>query len=249
MITQEKLVVPFLWTISLRDGLSTGEVRDAIEPMVNLSEQDWTPNPSQEDSGTPRWYQIVNNLKSNKVLEKKGLADFINRRWFITEAGRRLLDFDNSMINVEAPKKKRTAQQFDLFINVSEDNFEGERKSHTNNTVHTDGSWSSDVKRNFNNKCALTDVSECLESAHIVPRSIDELIANDRLNGISLRVDLHRLFENGYISFDEYGHVMVSLDLSDDIELYGISETSKLSRIEPGMEKYLRRHRLGIFKR
>lgn len=250
MITQEKLVIPFLWVISLRDGLSTGEIRDAIEPMISLADIDIESNPSQEEHGIPRWHQIVNNLKSNKVLEKRGLAEYFNRRWFITDEGRAILEFDASK-KAQAPvvKKEKHSHQFDLFINVEESDFKGERRGYESNTVHTDADWSSDVKQNYNNKCALTNVSESLESAHIVPRWSDPSVANDRANGICLRVDIHRLFEKGYISFDKYGYVMVSLELNDDIELYGISEVNRLSRLEPSMEKYLYRHRTGIFKK
>ena len=81
-------MLPFLQIIASGSGMATREVRSKLEETLNLSEEDIQENPS---TNYPRWYQIINNLRSNKTLEKRGLARFENRKWYITDLGLEML--------------------------------------------------------------------------------------------------------------------------------------------------------------
>ena len=59
------------------------------------------------------------------------------------------------------------------------------------------------------NRCVLTgeETARALEAAHLVPARNGE---NDlRLNGITLRADLHRLFDAGLFTFNDNGQVVI----------------------------------------
>lgn len=76
-------------------------------------------------------------------------------------------------------------------------------------------SFRQEVLRHYGYRCCVTGeaVVELLEAAHIQPY-IDER-SNHAQNGLCLRVDLHRLFDNGLLSIDEDGALRVSSRLSD----------------------------------
>ena len=62
----------------------------------------------------------------------------------------------------------------------------------------------------YENSCAVTEISqkEVLEAAHIQGYINEE--SNNVQNGICLRVDIHKLFDNGLISIDKDYKVVVS---------------------------------------
>ena len=65
----------------------------------------------------------------------------------------------------------------------------------------------------YNNSCAVTEVTqkEVLEAAHIQGYVNEE--SNNVQNGICLRVDIHKLFDNGLLSIDSEYRVVVSSKL------------------------------------
>jgi putative restriction endonuclease len=71
-----------------------------------------------------------------------------------------------------------------------------------------------DVLRNYGRRCCISDdgVEELLEAAHIQPY-INES-SNHPQNGLCLRVDLHRLFDDGLITLLEDMTIRVSPQLS-----------------------------------
>jgi putative restriction endonuclease len=72
------------------------------------------------------------------------------------------------------------------------------------------------VLRAYGKKCALSDESctTVLEAAHIQP--FYSMKSNHVQNGLSLRIDLHRLFDFGLISFTDQHEVMVSSSVSSE---------------------------------
>lgn len=73
---------------------------------------------------------------------------------------------------------------------------------------------------------------------------------NDRLdvyNGFLLLPNLDKLFDKGYISFDDEGKIMISDELNNFEEL-GINKAMKIE-IENKHKKYLLFHRENIFQK
>lgn len=95
------------------------------------------------------------------------------------------------------------------------------------------------VLKNFENKCAVTDISEktLLRASHIIPWSHRKECRGDISNGICLYTEIDSLFDKGYIS------------ISDDLEIILSSKFKKscpelIKRIE-----YLRGRKLRAPKR
>lgn len=114
-------------------------------------------------------------------------------------------------------------------------------------------------KKNVNmimNKCPITGLSERCEYAHIKPYSIskneqkyNECI--DGFNGIILYNPLHVLFDDGMISFNDDGTLLVSSKLSElERKFYGdllISGKKYNLGYNNERSKYLQYHRNNIF--
>lgn len=73
-----------------------------------------------------------------------------------------------------------------------------------------------DVQAAYGGKCAVTHEHSLpvLEAAHIVPWGAGG--PNEVSNGVFLRSDLHRLFDRGYVTFDEDSRFVVSHLLKDE---------------------------------
>ena len=237
-------------------GATKKQIKKHIEETVNWSLDDLRPSNSQN---APVYSQIITNtLSSNDTLKNGGYVDIVDDLVKITSKGLNLLSGiktdrtlkavkkDNNVLKVEETKSQVKEETPD-FSNVPEDQYEGVVIDVVTKKYGTDSTWSSDVKRNFGNKGALTRSKYALQSCHIVDRSIDSSVINDRNNGICLRADIHILFGDGLIGFTDDGRLLVSPLLKDDISTYNLSPGQKLFTVTPGMVKYLKRHRLGRF--
>lgn len=110
------------------------------------------------------------------------------------------------------------------------------------------------VLENFNNKCAITGVSEpsLLRASHIIPWSHRKDCRGDIANGIALYVEVDALFDKGYISFTDDYQLVVTNRLDELSEKLKIRieklRGSKLRRPKLGLRKdYLSYHRENIF--
>jgi putative restriction endonuclease len=70
----------------------------------------------------------------------------------------------------------------------------------------------------YDRACAVTEEHSLpvLEAVHIRPFAAGG--AHDVSNGLSLRTDLHRLFDRGYVTVDEGDRFVVGRRLKDDFE-------------------------------
>ncbi len=100
--------------------------------------------------------------------------------------------------------------------------------------------------------CAVTgvDIPELLRASHAKPWS--EATDRERLdpyNGFLLEARFDRLFDQGLISFDDKGCIMISPRLdAEHCKLLGITPELKLRMIRPEHLPYLLWHREWIFK-
>ena len=103
------------------------------------------------------------------------------------------------------------------------------------------------TKKRFKHKCCITGIQtgSLLVGSHIVPWS--ESNEEERLdvgNGILLTPNLDSLFDRHLISFKDSGEIIISKKLKmDDLELLGINNNMKLSKVFDDMKPYLSRHR------
>lgn len=102
-------------------------------------------------------------------------------------------------------------------------------------------------------KCRITGISNIkfLIASHIKPWSDSD--NNERLdghNGFLLAPHIDSLFDNGYISFDNNGHLLISAKL--DIEIinqYGLNIELNVGRFTTKQMEYLEYHRNNVFKK
>ncbi len=97
--------------------------------------------------------------------------------------------------------------------------------------------------------CSVTNFKniEILIASHIKPwseSSNEERL--DKFNGFLLIPNLDKLFDKGYISFDDNGKILIASALKD-FELLGVSTEMKIS-IKDEHKQYLDYHRNKVFK-
>ena len=101
-------------------------------------------------------------------------------------------------------------------------------------------------------KCAVTGCksTEVLKASHIKPwRYSDNGERLDKLNGLLLVPNLDSAFDNGLISFDNEGKIIISNLLNDsDRNKLGIHTELCLSKIETQHINYLKYHRQNVLK-
>ena len=107
--------------------------------------------------------------------------------------------------------------------------------------------FSNNVLKNFKNKCAVCRISQknLLQGAHIV-EIIHETKAGLTKNGICLCVTCHKLFDDGYFSFNDEYRIIISKNKEMDPMLKKVIWENKMmgeSIIKPSLE-FLLYHRI-----
>ena len=103
----------------------------------------------------------------------------------------------------------------------------------------------------YGRACAVTGEHSLpvLDTAHIRPFS--EGGKHELENGLSLRVDLHRLFDRGYVTFDDQRRLVVSRRLREDFEngktYYAMAGTTLRESPEARPDRALDWHREHVF--
>lgn len=97
--------------------------------------------------------------------------------------------------------------------------------------------------------CSVTKFKriEILIASHIKPwRNSDNNERLDQFNGLLLTPNLDKLFDKGYISFDNDGKILISKKLTN-YEILGINKNMKIN-IQKEHKKYLEFHRHNIYE-
>lgn len=116
--------------------------------------------------------------------------------------------------------------------------------------------FSDKVKFNYHYKSALVannDESELI-STRIIPWNVNKNIRLDARNGICLSKMFSKAFTEGYFTFSDQGHMILSAVASDDSETNKLLNKYKNRKIYMNKEyspnkKYLQYHREHIFRR
>ncbi|MCV2894737.1 HNH endonuclease [Lentibacter sp. XHP0401] len=113
------------------------------------------------------------------------------------------------------------------------------------------GKFRDDLIEEFEGKCPLTGVTEIglLRASHIKPWSqctnnADRL---DKNNGLLLAANMDALFDQGYISFDHDGHIIISSALSaHSVAAFGLKPEFQLRTIPDSRSNFLAYHRENL---
>jgi putative restriction endonuclease len=98
-------------------------------------------------------------------------------------------------------------------------------------------------------EATLSSLVFATDACHIKPYSIcNDSEKEDPNNAILLLSSIHRVFDNGYITFDDDGKIIISEDLDKwEWRCLGISGTEQIRM--PGKRKdYMKYHREMIFR-
>jgi hypothetical protein len=100
--------------------------------------------------------------------------------------------------------------------------------------------------------CAATGCDEpaLVVASHIVPwRESSNHERLDGFNALLLIPNLDRLFDKGWISFDDDGRVLRSPQLRDTVAgTFGLHDSMQIKRLHTKHREYLARHRNDVFK-
>lgn len=116
------------------------------------------------------------------------------------------------------------------------------------------GKWRRMLLEIYDKKCALTEIgeNELLIASHVKPYSDCKLEeAVDLNNGIILNALMDKLFDKGFITFDNSGKIKFSKKLEGSSDLDKIQKHIKhleLKNYNSEMDKYMNYHRECIFK-
>jgi predicted restriction endonuclease len=134
--------------------------------------------------------------------------------------------------------------------NINEDNIETTEKDKLKKARIGQGKFRSDLIKIWQG-CAVTGLhkTEFLIASHILPWHKSN--NNERLNpynGLLFQPNFDKLFDKGYISFEDDGHIILSKKLDKDVfDEMGIKDTNKLVKVFPENKPFLKKHR-EIFK-
>lgn len=100
--------------------------------------------------------------------------------------------------------------------------------------------------------CSITGFKrvELLIASHIKPwKDSNDQERVDEFNGLLLLPNIDKLFDSGFLSFNENGKILCSRNLSSEEKfLLGINETMSLIRIDERHKPYLKYHRENCFR-
>jgi hypothetical protein len=101
----------------------------------------------------------------------------------------------------------------------------------------------------WGHKCAVKSTKWFLSAGHIKPwRDSDNTERLDVYNGLALYPNYDKAFDEGYISFDANGKILISSKIREEITLLGIGENDSISGLNFMHQKYLEYHRNNIYK-
>lgn len=109
------------------------------------------------------------------------------------------------------------------------------------------------LKQKWNDTESISDYAnpDFMRASHIKPwKNCDNKECIDPENGLLLKPNNDFLFDQGYISFNDDGNIIISKMLStQDIQEFHLSEEIRIKQVTPKMKEYLNYHRENVFKK
>ncbi len=121
-VSESELVIPALRLIKEAgdQGIKTSEIVKVlyIEFEDRLSDKDKSILANRKD---PYFSQTVRNLKSHDAMQRRSIANYINRTWYITENGKDYLELNEDLFH-SLHRNNTTQNEIKSIVNK---NFEG----------------------------------------------------------------------------------------------------------------------------
>lgn len=109
------------------------------------------------------------------------------------------------------------------------------------------GKFRQDVMAIWNDTCAVTglNIKMLLTASHILPWQLSEPHQKvDKFNGLALSPNIDKLFDKGFISFNEKGKILIKNSLSaSSLKAVGVDKKMAIKNLTEEHLAYLREHR------
>ena len=109
------------------------------------------------------------------------------------------------------------------------------------------GKFRQDVMALWSDTCAVTglDIKMLLTASHILPWQLSNPHQKvDKFNGLALSPNIDKLFDKGFISFDDKGKILVKSSLSaDTLKAVGVDKQMAIKNLTKEHLAYLKEHR------
>lgn len=194
-------------------------------------------------------YKILNHLFT---AEHKTTGKYPDR-WTAIILEHKFLMHSNSLLSVDISDYYGMDIFHNPHIHVQEDYFIENAKAEINIRIGQ-SKFRNGVLKNFESKCALSNVSELclLRASHIIPWGTSKDYRADFSNGICLYVEYDVLFDKGYFTFTDDLEVIILIERSDiSSHLKNTLNQIEHKRLRQPLKSinpfYLKYHRENIF--
>lgn len=170
------------------------------------------------------------------------------------ELGQLLLDLikiDDPEATLRIDDEKNNIEEVELETEINLSNIESTEKEQIIKARKGQGIFRKNVER-FERKCRVTGVDDkrFLIASHIKPwRLASNTERLDGNNGLMLSPHIDKLFDQGWISFEADGElILANTKIADVLSLWGVAIPTNVGRFNDAQIDYLKFHREKIYK-
>ncbi|RKD73659.1 putative restriction endonuclease [Sinobaca qinghaiensis] len=224
--------------------IGAGRIRGYIDKPIKfdpfLLQTDLEEFPWEFKDKGPTWEHFFNQYGMNEIKKR----DFTGLL--------KLGSSDKSDIHFE---EKEESEEVKMYQDQQQGNYFVEDLASTQKVRKGQSVFSTQVKRNYGFKCALSGIENqsFLIGSHIIPWAANKSVRLDPSNGICLSVELDKAFDKGFITIDESYKVLISTEVNNYPNLKAKLDVYKDRKIKlptknPPRQDYLQWHRENIFR-
>lgn len=190
------------------------------------------------------------NIESDNAF----LLDESMRNFKIKGAGQNPLWYQSEAIREDVVKYIKDIEE-GITLNINEKILEQELTGKEREAIvkirENQGRFRQQLIDKYQHKCALCGINmnELLFASHIKPWSVSEDKEKIKVNnGILLCSNHDKLFDNGLISFDDDGNILISSKIDEINRKFTNINLSMKIEVNEEMQKFLKYHRENIYK-
>lgn len=190
------------------------------------------------------------NIESDNAF----LLDESMRNFKIKGAGQNPLWYQSEAIREDVLKYIKDIEEgitLNINENIVEQELTGKEREAIVKIRENQGRFRQQLIDKYQHKCALCGINmnELLFANHIKPWSVSEDKEKIKVNnGILLCSNHDKLFDNGLISFDDDGNILISSKIDEINRKFTNINLSMKIEVNEEMQKFLKYHRENIYK-
>lgn len=198
------------------------------------------------------------DLRTSKKCSWENYYSYISVMEYIRSFLRENLDSDTTLIDAHSfvwilERQYKEALKKGTFKKPKEFQIKEKDKETIIKARIGQGRYRELLKQKWNDTESISDYAnpDFMRASHIKPwKNCDNKECIDPENGLLLKPDNDFLFDQGYISFNDDGSIIISKMLStQDIQEFHLSEEIRIKQVTPKMKEYLNYHRENVFKK